>query len=180
MNGARTDEGQWVWQAKSARQTKHSLLNKHCRRTQPADSPPGTGLEETTACAERRVRRLCCLQLPCSAGCVCLQCLFCGLCFACLAIFACHAHCPHQHLAPVQFALPRSSFASLCFVHFISLRCPVHVHVRQDRCQGQQFASCKTVPLAAATRACSGGPCTGPFFLTYLFPCRVHDPDPWG
>ena len=23
----------------------HSLLNKHCRQTQPADSPPGTGLK---------------------------------------------------------------------------------------------------------------------------------------
>ena len=22
----------------------HSLLNRHCRQTQPADSPPGTGL----------------------------------------------------------------------------------------------------------------------------------------
>ena len=35
--------------------------------------------------------------------------------------------------------------------------------------QGQQFASCKTVPLAAATRACSGGPCTGPFVDTFSF-----------
>ena len=26
-------------------QAKHSLLNRHCRQTQPADSPPGTGLE---------------------------------------------------------------------------------------------------------------------------------------
>ena len=27
----------------AGRQTK-SLLNRHCRQTQPADSPPGTGL----------------------------------------------------------------------------------------------------------------------------------------
>ena len=48
MNGARTDEGQWAWQAKLAA-GKHSLQNRHCRQTQPADSPPGTGLEEQTA-----------------------------------------------------------------------------------------------------------------------------------
>ena len=93
-----------------------------------------------------------------SAGCVRLQCLFCGL-FAC-SPFACHAHCPHQVLAPVHFAFPRpSSFASFAICSF---------HVRQDQQfvvrQGQQFASCKTVPLAAATRACSGGPCTGSLF----------------
>ena len=31
----------------NGRQAKHSLLNRHCRQTQPADSPPGTGLKPT-------------------------------------------------------------------------------------------------------------------------------------
>ena len=43
MNGARTD-GQWAWQAKIAAGTQPAEQN-HCRRTQPADSPSGTGLE---------------------------------------------------------------------------------------------------------------------------------------
>ena len=81
-----------------------------------------------------------------SAGCVCLQCLFCGLCLP-AAIFACHAHCPHQHLAPVQFALPPSS--SLCLLAPCSFPCaPGSPFVRASSlsgpavCQGQQFASC--------------------------------------
>ena len=28
-------------------QQAHSPQNRHCRRTQPADSPPGTGLKQT-------------------------------------------------------------------------------------------------------------------------------------
>ena len=90
-----------------------------------------------------------------SAGCVCLQCLVQQV-FVCLPLFVCHAHCPHQFLPSfnVQLLCPRSM--SFC------LLAPVHVHVRQDRLvSNQQFASCKTVPLAAATRACSGGPCAG-------------------
>ena len=113
-----------------------------------------------------------------SAGCVRLQwpVLQAFVCLPCH--FACHAHCPHQVLAPVHLlkvACPRSV---LCCP-------PVHCHVRQDRrlgpavCQGQQFASYKTVTLAAATRACSGGPCTGPFCGLPSFSCRVHDPGPW-
>ena len=31
----------------NGRQAKDSPQNKHCRRTQPADSPPGTGLKQT-------------------------------------------------------------------------------------------------------------------------------------
>ena len=30
---------------KVARQAKHSPQNRYCRQTQPADSPPGTGLK---------------------------------------------------------------------------------------------------------------------------------------
>ena len=37
-------DGQWVWQAKMARQA-HSLQNKATAGKQPADSPPGTGLK---------------------------------------------------------------------------------------------------------------------------------------
>ena len=100
------------------------------------------------ACAERSVCRLCLPAVPCSAGFLC----------------ACHS-LPAMPTAliicPRSVALP----PFICFV------CHVHVHVRQDRCQGQQFASCKTVPLAAATRACSGGPCAGSI-LTFLFPAE--------
>ena len=30
-------------------QQAHSPQNRHCRRTQPADSPPGTGLKQTAS-----------------------------------------------------------------------------------------------------------------------------------
>ena len=97
-----------------------------------------------------------------SAGCVRLQYLFSRLCLpACH--FACHAHCPHQHLAPIQqFAFP---------VQFILLLAPCSCPCAPgSSCRFVQiFASCETVPLAAATRACSGGPCTGPFIFDLPF-----------
>ena len=52
---------------------KHSLLNKHCRQTQPADSPPGTGLKTNgpqlagLAAITTAADDLACLS-PCSAG----------------------------------------------------------------------------------------------------------------
>ena len=104
------------------------------------------------ACAGRRVRRLC---LPAAAWfCrLCLPALFCGLC-ACSPL-PCHAHCPSHHFAPVLFILLCPLFipcapGSSCF-------------------RTNKFASCKTVLLAAATRACSGGPCAGSL-LTLFFP----------
>ena len=48
LNGGKNLRRQWAWQAKNGRQTE-SLLNKALQATQPADSPPGTGLEEQTA-----------------------------------------------------------------------------------------------------------------------------------
>ena len=79
-----------------------------------------------------------------SAGCVRLQWLFCRLC-AC-SPFAMSCPLPPTFLPPF-----------ICFV------CPCSFHVRQDHhCKStNMFASCKTVPLTAATRACSGGPCAG-------------------
>ena len=47
MNGA-SEHGQWAWHGKGSRQAKPAEQG-HCRRTQPADNPTGTGLEETTA-----------------------------------------------------------------------------------------------------------------------------------
>ena len=91
-----------------------------------------------------------------SAGCVRLQCLFCGLC-ACCPTFACHAHCPHQYL-------PRSSFA-LCVPLFIAMCARIGV-------RASSLQAARTVPLAAATRACSGGPCAGPFCDCFLFPAE--------
>ena len=83
------------------------------------------------ACAGRIVRRLC---SPAAA-------LFNRLCLP--ATFA--MPCP----LPL-FTSPRSVL--LC-PH------PVHFHVRQDRRNSLQAA--RTVPLAATTQACSGGPCAG-------------------
>ena len=101
------------------------------------------------ACAGRRIRWLCPPAVACSAGCVLPAVHFCLPC-----------PLPSSVLAPIKFACP---------IPFLLCLHPVHFHVRQDHrrlgpavCQGQQFASYKTVPLAAATRACSGGPCTGP------------------
>ena len=104
------------------------------------------------ACAGRRVRRLC---LPAAV-------LFCRLLFACHPLPAMPTAL-HQFLPPFKFALP--PFCSFCFV------CPCFMSMcaRITVCQGQQFASCKTVLLAAATRACSGGPCTGPFVDLFPF-----------
>ena len=96
------------------------------------------------ACAGRRIRWLCLPAVPCSAG----------------FLFACSHLClpcplPFSVLAPVQL---------LCPVHF-ALLAPVHCHVRQDQqfVRASSLQAARTVPLAAATRACSGGPCTGPF-----------------
>ena len=107
------------------------------------------------ACAGRRVHRLCPPAVACSAG-----------CFVCLPYFACHAHCPHQVLAPIHFALPPS--ISLCFSLF-PYSCPCAPGSPFSRAGGllsvraSSLQAARTVPLAAATRACSGGPCTGPF-----------------
>ena len=125
---------------------------------------PPAGCLFLEACAGRRICRLCLPAVPCSAGCVPVH---------------CHAHCPQQ-FAPVHFLL-------LCIVLCLPsvIPCAPGSSFRASSllgpavCQGQQFASCKTVPLAAATRACSGGPCTGPSILTASFSCRVHDPGPW-
>ena len=43
LNGGKNSmKRQWVWHRRAT--GKRSLQNKHCRQTQPADSPPGTGL----------------------------------------------------------------------------------------------------------------------------------------
>ena len=136
------------------------------------------------ACAGRRVRRLCPPAVACSAGfVVACRCLFCGLCACCQ--FCLPSPLPFSSFAPVQ----------VCFAPLHLLCLLVHCHVRQDRsgpavCQGQQFvrasslsgpavclqtnkfASCWTVLLAAATRACSGGPCTGSILTCFLFPAE--------
>ena len=111
----------------AARGRSHRQLLLFAAR--PANCGPFVGCE---ACAGRRIRWLSCLQLPCSAGgvacsacsagCVCLQCLFCRLCLP-----ACHPlpampTALHKFL-PRSFCLP--PFCSLCFA-------PVHCHVRQD------------------------------------------------
>ena len=107
-----------------------------------------------------------------SAGCVRLQCLFCGL-FVCLLPLCLPCPLPSQVLAPVQLLCPRP-------VHFAFVACPVHFHVRQDRrVRASSLQAARTVPLAAATRACSGGPCARSI-LTFLIPAESIDPGPWG
>ena len=103
-----------------------------------------------------------------SAGCVRLQYLFSRLCLpACH--FACHAHCPSQRSCPHSSLLcPRPfRFIVLCPR---SIPCAPGSPLSRagDFFQsGPAVCKLRTVPLAAATRACSGGPCTGPF-VTYL------------
>ena len=103
-----------------------------------------------------------------SAGCICLQRL-------CSTGFVLPVHpLPAMPtallnvLAPVQVRFAPISFASVCFP--CSLPCAPG-SVRASSLSPNMFASCKTVPLAAATRACSGSPCAGSI-LTLLFPAE--------
>ena len=122
-----------------------------------------------------------------SAGCVACRALFSRLCLPavlfCRLLFACHS-------------LPAMPTALLNILPPFSLLCPVHCafacHLFIPCAPGSPFrragdlfqigpAVCKllTVPLAAATRACSGGPCTGPFFDSFFFLQSPFDPGPW-
>ena len=93
------------------------------------------------------------------AGCGCLQCFV--LRAVCLLAFAIPTAL-HNVLAPVQFS-------SFCLPLFISMCARIII------ASYNMFASCETVLLAAATRACRGSPCAGPFdSLTYPFSCRVQ------
>ena len=71
------------------------------------------------------------------------------------ALLACHlCHAMPTALivlAPFNFALP-----------------PVHFHARRDHRKSNSLQAARTVPLAATTRVCSGGPCT------VLHPSAVH------
>ena len=111
------------------------------------------------ACAGQRIRWLCLPAVVCSAGCVpaCL-CLPCPLPSS---TFLPHSSllCPVQVLLCLPLFLPCAPGSPLSRAGGLFLS------------QGQQFASCKTVPLAAATRACRGGPCIG-FVDSYLFPAE--------
>ena len=83
-----------------------------------------------------------------SAGCVCLQRPCSAGLFVCLLPILPAMPTALNVLAPVQ---------SFCFVF-----APVHsMCARIGNHPTNMFASCETVPLAAATRACSGGPCAG-------------------
>ena len=84
------------------------------------------------ACAGRRIRWLCLPAVPCSAG------------FVCLLAFA------MPWPLPFSCSCPRS-------VHFAL---PLFIPCAPGSSCCNMFASCKTVLLAAATRACRGGPCT--------------------
>ena len=49
QNGGKQREGQWAWHGKGDTAGKQPAEQGHCRRTQPADNLPGTGLKKTTA-----------------------------------------------------------------------------------------------------------------------------------
>ena len=76
-----------------------------------------------------------------SAGCVACSGLVLQAVFACHVTFAMSSHYPSHVFAPVLF----------------TLLCPCSFHVRQD--QATRLQATRTVLLAAATRACRGGPC---------------------
>ena len=90
------------------------------------------------ACAGRRVRRLCLPAVPCSAGFLFACCQFC-------------LPCP----LPFISSCPRSSLLCPRSFHFCCA-CP-----RSCPCAPGSSRKLLTVLLAAATRACSGGPCAG-------------------
>ena len=99
-----------------------------------------------------------------SAGCVRLQCLFSRLLFCLPAIFACHAHCPHQHLAPIQVCLPPSISVCFCFVCPCSMPCA----------PGSPFVRASSLPAARLSRwQLQHGPAvaaraTGPFDCSFF------------
>ena len=99
---------------------------------------------------------LCCFE-------ACAGQIVCRLCPPAVALFSRLCAC-----SPLPCPLPISSCPrSVCF----ALPPPVHSMCARIIRASNTFASCKTVLLAAATRACSGGPCAGslltfcPFFL---------------
>ena len=110
-----------------------------------------------------------------SAGCVCLQCLVLQA-FVCLPPFACHAHCPH-HFAPIQFIL-------LLFACHLFIPCaPGSPLVRAGGLFSVRASSLPATDCPVGS--CNTGLQWRPVrrvHLTYLFlfPCRVHDPGPWG
>ena len=131
------------------------------------------------ACAGRRIRWLRCLQRFCSAGCVCLQCLFCGL-FCLPATFCLPCPLPFSTVCPrSSFALPPSS--SLCFVKFISFCLPpVHAHVRQDHLVlGPAVCQLQDCPVGSCNTGLQWRPVHRVHLTPFLFLCRVHDPGPW-
>ena len=105
------------------------------------------------ACAGRRIRWLC-------PPAVAVQQAFCLPAILPAMPTALISSCPISSFA--LFAPVPSMCARIVIQHYTNM-----------------FASCKTVPLAAATRACSGGPCAGSNFDISSFSCRVHDPGPW-
>ena len=100
------------------------------------------------ACAGWRVRRLCLPAVPCSAG----------------GVPTCHAMPTAllNVLAPIQVCLP--PFCSFCFILLATCSFPCAPGSSLCEVQATCLQAARTVPLAAATWACSGGPCDGPFY----------------
>ena len=118
-----------------------------------------TALPPPTCTARRETGQLCGqLLLCCEAG----QLL--AVCFEACARRRVRRLCPpavslfSRLCLPAAFAMP-TALIVLAPVHF-ALLCPCSFLCAPGS-SNHQFASCKTVLLAAATRACSGGPCAG-------------------
>ena len=90
-----------------------------------------------------------------SAGCVCLQCLVQQA--VCLFTLCLPCPLPSSVLAPVQLFC----FAPFSVQVLLCLPCSFPCAPGSNVHKNNMFARCKTVPLAAATWACSGGPCAG-------------------
>jgi len=100
-------------------------------------------------------------------------------CSACSAGFLC-ACCHFLPAMPTALLIicPRSLASSLLCPHSCAFACHLFIPCAPgsplsragDLFQiGPAVCKLRTVPLAAATRACSGGPCTGPFDSRFLF-----------
>ena len=149
------------------------LGGRRLGRSEPALCVASTTALPPPTCTARReagqhhLRLLCCCEactgrIVCScasrpvpvgssAGCVCLQRL-CSAGFACLPPLPCHAHCPCSP-APFCFDLPPPPCSFPC---------------APGSSKSNSLQAARTVPLAATTRVCSGGPCT------VLHPPTIH------
>ena len=117
-----------------------------------------------------------CLQLPCSAGCVCLRCCSAGFLLPATLCLPCPL--PFSTVAPVQFALCLPVHFKFCFI-FASFA-PVHPCAPGSSVRASGLFSDRASSLQAARLSrwqLQHGPAVAArapvhFLLTYLFPAE--------